>query len=553
VNSPAPATTNRPTKRAGAGDGFKASRHRQDDAPAGLISLRVIRGALRRRAWLVCAAALAGLAVSGWLYVAAPTAYEAATSIMITHDPNLDPGTQMQGDVKLAQSLQVASLAVRKLGIQQSVPSFARSYTVLSLTDRLLQITASASSASEAERRANAVAQEFMRYRGQELGEEQQVDVPWLKAQITAKAAQLATIYQDTKKAKAQPSSPATVTYLKTLAKETKDLNSALGALQYDVTNYPVLTLSMTKGTAVLDPAVPIPPSRRHLALIDGVAGLLAGLTLGLGVVLVEAVLSDRLRRRRDIARALGAPVDFAVGKVRKAGWLPGRRGPVAARGGNVAQLVAYLRSKVRDGGENAALAVVAVDDAEVVALALVRLATSCAREGSRVVLADLAEGAPAARLLGINDPGIHPAGADGTKVIVAVPERNDRTPIGPIRAAALQAPSVRPDKALAAACASADLLVTLATLDPALGAEHLATWTTDVVVVVTAGQSTASRLNSTGGIIRMAGTRLISAALIGADKSDDSLGTRPALPRLRPRTHLAGTRQSVSRQSVSA
>ena len=58
----------------------------------------------------------------------------------------------MQGDVKLAQSLQVASLAVRKLGIQQSVPSFARSYTVLSLTDRLLQITASASSASEAER-----------------------------------------------------------------------------------------------------------------------------------------------------------------------------------------------------------------------------------------------------------------------------------------------------------------------------------------------------------------------------------------------------------------
>ncbi len=119
MTSPAPASTNRPTKRATAGDGFKASRHRQDDAPAGLISLRVIRGALRRRAWLVCAATLAGLAVSGWLYIAVPTAYQAATSIMITHDPNLDPGTQMQGDVKLAQSLQVASLAVRKLGTHQ--------------------------------------------------------------------------------------------------------------------------------------------------------------------------------------------------------------------------------------------------------------------------------------------------------------------------------------------------------------------------------------------------------------------------------------------------
>ena len=178
----------------------------------------------------------------------------------------------------------------------------------------------------------------------------------------------------------------------------------------------------------MVDPAVPIPPSRRHIALIDGVAGLVAGLTLGLGVVLVEAVLSDRLRRRRDIARALGAPVDFAVGKVRRAGWLPGRRGPVVARGGNLPQLVAYLRSKVRDGGESTALAVVPVDDADVVALALVRVATSYAREGSRVVLADLADGAPAARLLGVNDPGIHPAGADGAKVVVVVPEPKDRS-----------------------------------------------------------------------------------------------------------------------------
>jgi len=485
--------------------------------------------------------------------MAVPTAYQAATSIMITHDPNLDPGTQMQGDVKLAQSLQVASLAVRKLGIQQSVPSFARSYTVMSLTDQLLQITASASSESEAERRANVVAQEFMQLRGQELASAQQVDVPALNELMQAKQLTLTDITEKWTSARQQPPSPANATYVKTLAKEIRTLNSTLGALLYDVNNYPVLTQSMTRGTAVLDPAVPVPPSRRHVALIDGVAGLVAGLTLGVGVVLVEAVLSDRLRRRRDIARALGAPVDFAVGKVRKAGWLPGRRGPVAARGGNVPQLVAYLRSKVRDGGENAALAVVAVDDAEVVALALVRLATWYAREGSRVVLADLAEGAPAARLLGVNDPGIHPAGADGTKVIVAVPERKDRAAIGPIRAAALQAPSVRPDKTLAAACASADLLLTLATLDPAVGAEHLATWTTDVVVVVTAGRSTAARLNSTGGIIRMAGTRLISAALIGADKSDDSLGTRPASPRARRRPVSIPSRQSVSRQSVSA
>ncbi len=217
-------------------------------------------------------------------------------------------------------------------------------------------------------------------------------------------------------------------------------------------------------------------------------------------------------------------------------------------------KLIAYLRSTVREGSEEsaAALAVVPVGNADVVALALVCLATSCAREGRRVVLADLAEGVPAARLLGVRDPGIHVVGADGAQVGLVVPDPKDRVAIGPVRAASMQAPSMRPDKALAAACASADLLLTIATLDAALGAEHLATWTTDVVVVVTAGRSAAARLSSTGRMIRLAGTRLVSAALIGADKADDSLGTRPAPPRSRRRPLSAASRQSVSRQSVS-
>jgi capsular polysaccharide biosynthesis protein len=549
VTPPSPSTTGADKGRAAGGDGFRASRHRQDDLPAGLISLRAIRGALRRRAWLVSAAVVAGLAVGGALYVGAPPAYQAATSIMITNDPDLDPGSQMQANVALAQSLQVAGLAVRKLGEQQSVPSFARSYTVQGLTDQLMQVTASASSASEAERRANVVAQEFMQFRSQVLGSAQQVDVPALEQQIAAKQLNLNAIAASMHKASLQPPSPARTTYLKTLAKEIKGLDSALGALKYAVSNYPVLTLSMTRGTAVLDSAAPIPPSRRHIELITGVAGLVAGLTLGLGVVLVEAVMSFRLRRRRDVAKALGAPIQVTLGKVHKAGRLPGRRGLAAARAGDMPKLIAYLHSTVREGSEEsaAALAVVPAGNAQVVALAIVCLATSCAREGRRVVLADLAEGAPAARLLGVRDPGIHLVGADGAQVGVVVPDPKDRVAIGPVRAASLQAPSVRPDRALAAACASADLLLTIATLDAALGAEHLATWTTDVVVVVTAGRSAAARLSSTSRMIRLAGMRLISAVLVGADKSDDSLGTRPVPSRLRRRPLPSGSRQSVS------
>ena len=187
MTAPSPSTTTVDEGRAAAGDGYRASRHRQNDLPAGLISLRAIRGALRRRAWFVCAAAVAGLAVGGALYVGAPPAYQAATSIMITNNPDLDPGSQMQDNVALAQSLQVAGLAVRKLGAQQSVPIFARSYTVQAVTDQLMQITASASSTSEAERRANVVALAFMQFRSQVLASAQQVDVPALMQQIAAK------------------------------------------------------------------------------------------------------------------------------------------------------------------------------------------------------------------------------------------------------------------------------------------------------------------------------------------------------------------------------
>jgi hypothetical protein len=77
----------------------------------------------------------------------------------------------------------------------------------------------------------------------------------------------------------------------------------------------------------------------------------------------------------------------------------------------------------------------------------------------------------------------------------------------------------------LAAACASADLLLTLAALDPSFGGEPLATWATDAVVVVTAGRSSWTKINAVGEMIRLAGTHLVAAVLVGADKSDESLG----------------------------
>jgi capsular polysaccharide biosynthesis protein len=482
------------------------------------------------------------------LFVAVPPAYQAAATVLIANNPNLDPSSQMQGDVALAQAPQVAASALRRAGLHESLTRFTHSYTVSASTDRLLQITANASAVSEAERRANAVAAAFMQYRAELLQIGQQLEAPTLNQQIAAMNHKLAFNAKQITAASALPKSARRDTQLKGLLTGRRTLDAEIGALKYEAANNPLVTVSMIKGTAVLDAAAPIPPSRKHIALMTGVAGLVVGLALGLGVVMVDTATSDRLRRRRDIARALGAPIKLTIDEVHSGGWLPGRPRLIARRAGDMPRLVAHLRSNVRevDGGE-AALAVVPVGNADVVAQAMVRLATSCASQGRRVLLADLAAGAPAARLLRTSDPGVHFAGADRERIAVAVPERSDRVPVGPVRTASQHVPRVRPGRALAAVHASADLLLTVASLDPMHGAEHLTTWTTDVVVVVTAGRSAAPSLKATGEMIRLAGLRLVSVVLLGADNADDSLGTTPVPAYWRRRPLASRSRQSVS------
>ena len=106
----------------------------------------------------------------------------------------------------------------------------------------------------------------------------------------------------------------------------------------------------------------------------------------------------------------------------------------------------------------------------------------------------------------------------------MVVPERDDIALVGPITELHAAEPA-RSKPELADACGSADLLLTLATLDPASGGDYLSTWATDAVAVVTAGKSSSVRIHAVGEMVRLAGVRLVSVVLIGADKGDESLG----------------------------
>lgn len=189
-------------------------------------------------------------------------------------------------------------------------------------------------------------------------------------------------------------------------------------------------------------------------------------------------------------------------------------------------RVVAYLRRAVPGSSRGpASLAVVAVDDAEVVARVVASLASSCAAEGKQVMVADLSSGAHLARLLKVGDPGIHKVSQNGANLLVVLPEAEDVAPTGPVPGGASPAVPAQADAALLTAASSSDLLLTLATLDPAFGGDCLGTWATSAVAVVTAGKSTAEKVHSVGEMLRFGGTRLDSVVLIGADKTDESLG----------------------------
>lgn len=507
------------------------------DPAAGLVSLRFIKAALRRRAWLWCAIAVAGLLIGLGIYMVFPPAVQASTTILLTQVPTansspvtaLKPPDAMQSAVVMLQSRTVAERTMHKLGLQQSVGSFLAAETVTPVTARILTLTVSAPSGDEAVRRANALATEFLRFRAEQLRTEQRLWYATLNPQISRASQRVATVNRQIANTSAKAKSPA----FEALQAQSRQANSMLAGLQQTLLSYQAATTSAIQSSDVLDPAAPIARTPRafnagvRLPIRYAVTGLLPGLALGLGLVMVLELESDRLRRREDVARALGAPVKLSVGSAQAGRWRPGRRGPAGLRHDDIRRIVAHLHDNVPAVGSGgaAALTIVAVEDAQAAALPLVSLAVSCAQEGQQVIVADLSGGAHAAHLLGAEAPGLHAVSRDGAHLVLAVPNGNDVAPVGPVRHASSQAQSAPDGDALAGAYASADLLLTLASLDPLLGAEHLTTWATDAVVVVTAGRSSWRTLYAVGEMIRLAGTRLLSAVLVGADASDESLG----------------------------
>jgi capsular polysaccharide biosynthesis protein len=497
---------------------------------AGLVSFSYLKAAVRRsmRFWL--ALAVIGMVAGAAYKIAVPTPYQATTTILLPQD-ELSVGVGIASDAALAQSRTVAGLAARKLGLAQSPGSFAKTYTATAPTNDVLVITATARSASDAIRRANAVAAVFLKFRANLEVAEENVTVRSLDNQISQANQQVRALNQQISALPAGPTGGVNTNALADLQAELGQAETTLAAANAGVQSAEQQAALQVKTSNVLDPAAVTPRSAAKPFLLAVAIGLVAGLLLGLGIVIVRALASDRLRQRDDIAAALGSSIELSVGPIRLRSWLPARLGLPNPQNPDIRRVVAHLRATVpADSPAPAALAVVPVDDNPAAAQCVVALAMSYLWEGRRVVLADLTGKRTAARLLGATGAGVSMASEWSERLAVLVPVPADPLPVGPRPGPASTDPA-KVASQLVMACAQADVLLVVATLDPASGAEHLATWAADAVVLVTAGRSSGTRIHAVAEMLRLARIQVASAVLIGADHGDDSIGVLAPVP----------------------
>jgi hypothetical protein len=281
---------------------------------------------------------------------------------------------------------------------------------------------------------------------------------------------------------------------------------SQASSLEAQITQDRLGPAAVSRGSYVLDPAVTLPVSGKQVIVKDALSGLVAGLGLGIGGVIVAEIVSDRPRRRVDVATALGAPVELSLGRYSRDRWRRRRRvtQPTAA----LRMVQRRLRAQL-EAAPDSSLAIVVVDALEPADLAVAGLATTLVSEGKRVIVADVAPGRPLASLFRVN-------GSKAGTHSVAVGERTLTLTVAPDDPAEM---SEKPPPG------DFDAVLLLTRVDAALGADYIVPWARRAMVSVTVGKASMTRLRATGQMLRQAGIALRSAILVGADADDESLG----------------------------
>lgn len=476
-----------------------------------LVSLAFIRSVLRRsrRLWLALAAL--GLLIGLGYHLVVPLQYSATATLYLAHPSGGDDTVESANDVAMVDTAAVGQGAIQILGEHDLTPAkLLGKVPAVSVSGNVLNITISGPTPQEAVRRANAVASAYLTFRAEQYGAQNDAVVNAANAQIAKLQQQINQLTDEINAAGANTQNQAT----SNLIDQRSNLSTQVSSLQGSIQEDQLANLSVAKGSRVITAATALKTSKAKVLLLDGLTGLGAGLGVGLILVVLWGVLSDRLRRREDVAAVLGVPVDVSVGRLGRRRLSPPsvhslvQRNPAGLR-----VLAKYLGQELRQNGRTGTVMVVAADDPRVPAAAAGRLGAELAADGKDVVLVDLTAGQVLGMAVSRRRAGAHQVTLAGQEVTLVLPppawELEDDGGRG----------------ASAAVLERADAVIVLATVDAAYGAWQLQHWAPEAIVAVTAGLCRLDHLRATSELLEAADVWLSSAVLMGADADDQTVG----------------------------
>lgn len=494
-----------------------------------------LRTSLKRERWTWVGLGVLGALLGLSVLLLLPPSSKATVTLLMAHPSSLDGPSAMGTDVSLLTTREVAARTVRQLGIPLTPEAFQATVSAEPVTTEILMITVAAPDDRAALDRADALTRQYLDFRATQLESLSGGLIAGYEKRIAGLEEQTRTLTkQYNAVVKEGPSDPTRGSGL--LARRT-ELENQINDMQQAIESASLSTDAAISSTHVVDKPRVLQQSTKRMTALAMASGLIAGTALGVGFVLFRALTSDRVRRRQDVALALGTPVRFSVASLgpaqrglanldprrrRRRGWrnhdlealVHGLTGAVLpADKAGAGRQGAWTVGSARGAGQGLALA--AVGNARVAASLLASLAAHLQGLGLTVFLVDLsASGALAAHdarsgaQLGV----FRPAGVPG---LARGPRRGDAK-----TAVTLAVPDGWHER-----WEAADVVLVLAEVNPGIDAENLTTWVSQVVPLVTAGQSTPELLETTAELVRAAGLALPFALMVGSDDTDESLG----------------------------
>lgn len=480
-----------------------------DTPPGPVTSLRQVLATLRRRWRTWVTIGLVGMLLGAGWAIRSPAPGQASVTLLLAHPTGVDPASAMATDVSILRTRTMAQRVIDQLHLPMTPSDLQAAITAVSVTSTVLQLTVKSPVTGRALEIAKVLSTRYLDFRGGQLssqakalqdGYQQRIDA--LQKQVQSLSQQYSRLSKGSADDRAQAGDVLTLR---------SQMTAQITTLQQNIEESQIGTTSVILASHELDPAHSlITKSRRRIATATA-SGLIGGLGVGGVVVLVPTLLSTRVRRREDVAATVGTSAVYAVPRVR------GR--PPVDRGRAVLASAVERLCRDLDDRDRVTLAVGTIDEDRWAPDVVAEAACVLAEEGRTTLVVDLSrKGGMAAAMDRARTRGRDPLPLvfrpDGP-----LPELT-RGPLGRRSRHHL-------DEATLTAWDEADVVLTLAPLDLDGGADELATWSTDVVLLVTAGRTGAERLRSLADLVRTAGLELRAALLCGTDRTDESLGRR--------------------------